>query len=58
MLKCEVCKRVTPKRESTGLLITYSNKLFEDEHGKKVIAKQIASQKRTGWNCSGERMEK
>lgn len=55
MLRCQVCKRVTPPREPTGLLITYVNRLFEDERGEKVIAKQIASQKRTCWGCSGEK---
>jgi hypothetical protein len=45
MLKCEKCKRITPSKQPTGLLITTV---------RRLKGKDIVSQMRTCYRCSGE----
>ena len=51
MIKCEICKRITGPKESTGKFITYK-KVQLSNH--KVV-KQIASEKTVCINCVGEK---
>jgi len=53
MLKCEVCQKQTSKGRPTGTLTVYREKAYEEGY----LGRQAVSQKKTCFECSGERME-
>ncbi len=49
MIKCKLCKRVTKKKETTGLFVTYVYKNPEKmEEGKRIYAS-----KKVCMDCNG-----
>lgn len=53
MIKCELCKRQTEPKESTGKFVTYRKKIYE--YGKD--GRETISELKVCMNCNGEKIK-